>query len=152
MRHRGEEGGRIQEEKQITETRRAQCRQELHEVQRMARRRGHHAIHTLREPPQGLEPAIRCLLRENEGSAGSRWVSLLWATDTKGLLSKEGEDGTLPPHEAQALTAELIKSQERALIAAARWPDTNFILWMPKEQDQAVRLLSHLVLLAWCIP
>ena len=76
----------------------------------MARRRGCHATRTLREPPQGLEQTIRRLITESGDVTGSRWVSLLWNTDTRGILPAEGEDGTLPPKEAQAMTAELIKS------------------------------------------
>ena len=82
---------------------------------------------------------------ENGGDTGNRWLSLLWNADTRGLLPQTGEDGTLPPREAQATVAELMKSHDRAINTATSWPDTNFILWLPKEQDQAVRIISHLL-------
>ena len=120
------------------------CRVEMPEIQALTRRRGHRDLRTYLEPPQGLEAAIRHLIGGEIGGGRRRWLSLLWLTDIRGILPTEAEMGTLRPQEAMAVTAELLKNANKAMAQAVSRPETDFIMWLPRETNLATRLLAHI--------
>ena len=129
---------------QRTQRWREQCRDEMAEAHKAARRRSGAKLQVLLEPPAGLEEAIANLAQQWEPLGERNWVSALWLTDTRSLLSNGHQCGVLSPGEAQKLTEAILQSSTSAITAMEKLPGSNAILWMPRDTAQGGRLLAHI--------
>ena len=79
----------IRQAKQQTAHWHEACREEMAEVHRAARKRGHKRLQVLFEPLPGLEAAIGPMLQHATEQGQRRWISALWNTDVRGATRGE---------------------------------------------------------------
>ena len=87
------------------------------EAHKAARRRNGSKLQVLLEPPAGLEEAIANFARQWEPLGERNWISALWLTDVRSLLSSGQQTGVLGPMEAQRLTEAILQSSASAAAA-----------------------------------
>ena len=76
------------------------------------------------------------------GSGGESFLSI--RPDVHGNLPALPDSATLLPEEARQVNAALLRNAEAALAQTNSYPNTDLIMWLPREANMAARLLAHL--------